>query len=268
MGGLTAGRFTAAESGIEQGLAFGNCLGETSAAGGSESFALFLQQFFLVCRVEHLLPAVIGTAVPGNLLGCRRECGPWIPKRRSASWSADGCRRNGVIVQVKADIDGLARPNGDEQIRVEPVCGQGQQTRLFFREGFRHGAVIASRPGAAVSYPVTPFEGLAVEILQGGKRTGGKEGIPDVANNPLDASFLVPGAHLAGTGGEVVMGAQLQKPGMKVDGVAAPLQHYAAEIVVEQDSGNTFPVLKGATWPRRKLSIIWSKKNSKYSPRE
>ena len=67
-GGLTAGGLSAREGGIEQGLAFGNSLGKPAAAGGTQSLAFFFQQLFLVCRIENLLPSVIGAAMPGNLL--------------------------------------------------------------------------------------------------------------------------------------------------------------------------------------------------------
>ena len=53
---------------------------------------------------------------------------------------------------------------GTSRSRIEPMSGQRQQTRLFFRESFRYRAMIASGPGAAVRFPVSPCKSLAVEV--------------------------------------------------------------------------------------------------------
>ena len=59
--------------------------------------------------------------------------------------------------------------------------------------------------------------------------------------------------NLAPLGGEVIMGAQFQKSGMKVDSIAAPFQDHTAEIVVKQDPGNTLKVIKGAIVAAQKV---------------
>ena len=105
--------------------------------------------------------------------------------------------------------------------------------------------MIASGPGAAVRFPVPPCKSLAIEFLQSGKRTGGKEGFPYIPNDSLNAPLLIAGTHLARAGGKMIMGAQFQESGMKMNGIPMPLQHDTAKIVVEQDSGKALPVFKG-----------------------
>ncbi len=43
----------------------------------------------------------------------------------------DGGRRDGVVVQIETDIDGLSRTDGNQQIRFEAVGWQLQQPWLF-----------------------------------------------------------------------------------------------------------------------------------------
>ena len=92
---------------------------------------------------------------------------------------------------------------------------------------------------------VPPGKRLTIETFQGCERTRGKEGIPYVPDDPFDAALLIPGAYLARAGGKVVVRAQIQEPGMKVDRVAAPFQHCAAQVVVEQYSWKAVPVSEG-----------------------
>jgi hypothetical protein len=105
---------------------------------------------------------------------------------------------------------------------------QRQQTRLFLGESLRYCAVIASGPRAAMRFPITPLKSLAVEIFQRGEWAGCEEGFAYVPDDPLDPPFLISGAHLAGASWKVVVGAELEDPGIKVNGVAAPLEHHAA----------------------------------------
>ena len=113
-------RLSARKGRIKQRLAFRNSLGKSTAAGRTQSLAFFFQQLFLVCRIEHLLPAVIGAAMPGNLL---------IPVKnadrgfRSGQYelAADSSRRNGVIIEIKTDVDGFAGSHRDQQIGIEPM---------------------------------------------------------------------------------------------------------------------------------------------------
>ena len=149
------------------------------------------------------------------------------------SGTANRLGRDGVIVEIKADVDGLGGTNGKNQIGVEGMEGQRQQARLFFGEGLRHGAGIVAGPGALMGDLVPPEEGLTIAFFQGGEVAAGPEGFAHVTNGAFDAAFLISGPHLAGAGDAVVVGAQLQQTGMEVDLIAAPLQHRTAKIVMK-----------------------------------
>jgi hypothetical protein len=87
--------------------------------------------------------------------------------------------------------------------------------------------MIAAGPYAGMRFPVAPLKRLPVEVLQRGKRTGGKEGFTDVTDNPFNPPLLIAGAYTARLRCEVVMGGQLCKPGMKTDVVTVTLQNGA-----------------------------------------
>src|SRR5215831_15589756 len=67
----------------------------------------------------------------------------------------------------------------------------------------------------------------------------------DVLNGAFDAPFFVAASRPARAQGEVIMGAQLKHPGMKVDRLASPFQHDRAHIVIEDDAWNPPPVGEG-----------------------
>src|SRR6266511_2747385 len=96
-----------------------------------------------------------------------------------------------------------------------------------------------------MSLPVAPGKRLPVEVFQSRKRASGKEGFAYIPNHPFNAPFLIAGAHLTRAGGKVIVGAQVQKPRMKVNGVAPALEYHAAKVVIQQDSG------EDRTSPRR-----------------
>jgi hypothetical protein len=96
-----------------------------------------------------------------------------------------------------------------------------------------------------MSLPVTPVKRLAVEVFQSRKRASGKKGFAYIPDRSFHAPFLIAGAYLTRAGREMIMGAQIQEPGMKADGVAPAFHHRTAKVVIQQDSGQTGPVSKG-----------------------
>src|SRR5215472_2562541 len=116
---------------------------------------------------------------------------------------------------------------------------------LLFRKDFGHRARVIAGPRALVSNLVSPGEGLAVEIFQGGEGTGSKEARAHKLDGALDPSFLIPAVGAARSRGEVIVGGEFQEARMEVDGVAATLQNDAAKVVGLQRAGCPTPVVKG-----------------------
>src|SRR5512143_422288 len=131
--------------------------------------------------------------------------------------------------------------------------GRGQQARLFFGEGLGYRAAIVSRPWARMRDLVAPEERLTVALGQRGEGSARPERVADIANSALYSPFLISGPDLAGAGGEVVVGAQLQQPRMEVDLLAAALQHGTAEVVIENHARLTGPSLEGVHVPAQEI---------------
>src|SRR5262249_5933367 len=132
-----------------------------------------------------------------------------------------------------------------DEISFKTMCGERQQSRLLFSKDLADTARGVCRPGALMSQAVAPLQRLAVEILQRGKAARGEEGIADVADDALDAAFLVAAPRMAGLGRKMVMTAQVEQPGMESDGVAEALQDHRFQIVVENLTRDSSPVGEG-----------------------
>ena len=61
-----------------------------------------------------------------------------------------------------------------------------------------------------------------------------------------DTSLLIARTHLARASGKMIMGAQLDQPGMKMNGIPMPFKNNTAKIVVQKETGNALPVFKCA----------------------
>src|SRR5271157_335722 len=92
---------------------------------------------------------------------------------------------------------------------------------------------------------VTPVEGLAIEIGQGGEGTGGEEVVPNILDGAFHAAFFIAAGRSAGSSGKVVVSGEFQEAGVEVNGIAAALQDHAAEIVGLEVTGRSTPILKG-----------------------
>jgi hypothetical protein len=126
-----------------------------------KSFALLLQQYLLMLWIEHRLVAVVAAAMAGDLLASVQDANQGVGSYKGKL--APHCfRRDGVIVEIEANIDGFGRTHGQNQIGVERMRGQRQQARLFFSEGFGHGAPIVARPEAPMGHLIPPQQGLTI----------------------------------------------------------------------------------------------------------
>ncbi len=78
------------------------------------------------------------------------------------SWRPNRFGRNGVIVEIEADIDRLGRTNRQNEIGPGRMSGRRQQARLFFGKDLGNGAAVVSGPGALMRDLIAPEQGLTV----------------------------------------------------------------------------------------------------------
>src|SRR5262249_41642255 len=117
---------------------------------------------------------------------------------------------NGVIVEIESGVDGLAWRKGFDQIGLEGMCGERNQSGFLFFKDLAHEARIIRGPAPRECDAIAPFEGLAIETLDAGELTSGEEGVANVADGAFDASLLVAASGIAGPRGEMIMAAKLQ----------------------------------------------------------
>jgi hypothetical protein len=116
-----------------------------------------------------------------------------------------------------------------------------------------HRADLITGTSTLVGHGVTPAPGLAVEVRQVGERARRKEGMTDILDGALDASFLGAAKGPARLGGEVIVAAQFEQPRLKVDGVTTAFEDDGFEIVIENDSGTAAPLTKGMDVAQQKV---------------
>ena len=68
----------------------------------------------------------------------------------------DGFRRNGVIVEIEADIDGLVRTHSFDSVGGERMQRRGQQAGLFLSEDFGDRPMVAAGPAPLVRDLIAP----------------------------------------------------------------------------------------------------------------
>src|SRR5262245_47431411 len=110
---------------------------------------------------------------------------------------------------------------------------QRQQAWLLFGPGVCHSAGIITGPGPLMGNLISPGASLEIEVFQVGEGTGGKERMTDVLNGAFDSPFLIAASRPARPWGKVVMRAQFQQTGMKVDRLAMPLQDHRSQVIVD-----------------------------------
>jgi hypothetical protein len=104
---LTAGRFTLCEGCIDERFAFRHSQFETAGWSGVEGLAFEFQQRFLMSRVEYHLLAIPTPPVARNLVSAIEDANGGIGSDERER-PPDRLRRDRVIVEIEAYIDGLA----------------------------------------------------------------------------------------------------------------------------------------------------------------
>jgi hypothetical protein len=125
--------------------------------------------------------------------------------------------------------------------------------RFLLLENLGYGARVVAGPGALMRDFVAPSERLAVEIVQGGEGTSGEEARTDVLDGAFDAPFFVAPRRATRASGEMIVSGEFEEAGMKVDGIAAPLQDYAAEVVGREIARRPAPIVKGMDVTEEKI---------------
>src|ERR1035441_9108743 len=156
--------------------------------------------------------------------------------------------RDGIVVEIEANVDGLVRTHRFDPVGGERMQSRGQQPRLFFREGFGDGAVVAARPTPLMRDLIAPEQRLAVAFGQRREGAAGPEGIAHIADGAFHASFLIARAHLAGPWHKVIVRTELDQARVKQDLIAATFQHSTFEIVVQRMFTLSGHALPGAKW--------------------
>ena len=124
--GLTARRLSLREGKVEKRFAFrrGQC--QTTSGSGVEGFAFRLQHRFLMSRIQHQLMTVVSALMAGDLRSAFEDSHAGIGGDQR-QLTADRFRRDRVIVEIEADIDGLARPHRQNEIRRERMRAGGSR---------------------------------------------------------------------------------------------------------------------------------------------
>jgi hypothetical protein len=55
--------------------------------------------------------------------------------------------------------------------------------------------------------------------------------VPDILDSAFHTAFFIAAGGSAGASGKVVVSGEFQKAGVEVNGIAAALQHHAAEVI-------------------------------------
>ena len=132
---LAAGRLALREGQVQKRFALRHGLLQAAGGCGVEGFALELEHRFLMSGIEHQLVAIIGARMAGDLERAIENAHGGIGGHQGQR-TADRFRRDGVIVEIEAHIDGLVRTHG-----LDPVGGEGMQ-----RQEAANGAVLRRRP--------------------------------------------------------------------------------------------------------------------------
>src|SRR6202044_1553047 len=79
-----------------------------------------------------------------------------------------------------------------------------------------------------------PVVQLGIEIVEGAECAGGEEGIAQVADGALDASFLISAGGGHRPWGKVVVACKLEQTGIETNDVPHALEHGGFQVVVEK----------------------------------
>jgi hypothetical protein len=153
--GLVASGFALGKGKIEKRLALRNGLLQTAAGRGVVRLALNLQHGFLMRGIENELVAIISTDMASDLDGPIENTHAGVGCHQG-QLASHGLRRDGVIVEIEAHIDGFVGAHGFDAIGGERMQGMRKQSRPLLLESFRDGEMIAARPAPSMRDLIPP----------------------------------------------------------------------------------------------------------------
>jgi hypothetical protein len=83
--------------------------------------------------------------------------------------------------------------------------------------------------------------------------------VAQVLDHALHAAFLIAPGHGAGLRCAVVMAGELEQSRVEADVLTGPLEDDAFQVVISSVLGLPPSAVNASTWPRRKLSSVWSR---------
>src|SRR5688572_29820431 len=144
--------------------------------------------------------------------------------------------RDGVVVEVEANVRRLAHLHLDTLVCRKRVSRQRQELTALVLKGIPDRARTVFDPRSLARAGIRPLARLLIEVGEVRELPGREEGVPNVADGSLDATFLVAASHGHRPRLEAIVSRQLEQQGIESNGVALPLEHGALEIVVEDDA--------------------------------
>ena len=116
--------------------------------------------------------------------------------------------RDGIIVQIEADIRCLAGGDGHPLKQRVGVVRQLHQKMRFLGEGLTNAEGVLFGTGSIRSQAAAPNISLSIEVIQINKFAGRKEAVADVADRALHPAFLVASGGGYGTWFVTIMSRQ------------------------------------------------------------
>jgi len=136
--------------------------------------AFLLRQRCEVRRVLDPLPTIVAPRMASDLRGTVDE-----PHVRLGGDEGERTAQervgNRVVVRVEADVRGLARGDGTDEITGKRMLGQRQEPGLLLRQGGGHRLLKAPRHGSGMGDLSDPVGQLRIEIRDRAEGAGGKE---------------------------------------------------------------------------------------------
>jgi hypothetical protein len=164
--------------------------------------------------------------------------------------------RNGVVVAIEADVEGLADVDFDPLVTGEGLVGERAECRAVALEssGDRVAAVLGPAPFAGDRR--APLVGLAVGVVETREGPGGKRVVADVADRPFDASLLIAAVRGDGPRLVAVVSREGEELRVEADRVADAIEHDALQIVVEDGTRHPGPAREGLLVPGEEVRKI------------
>src|SRR5882672_8692494 len=195
-------------------------------------------------RVQHELLPVVTAPVARNLHQTIED--PHFGGRSGESEHASHCGgRNGIVVEIETDIDGLAGANIDNFVGGERMERKRQQTWLLFAEGLHYRTGVIGRPWALVRDVIAPLERLSIALFERGESATRPERIAHIADGTFHPALLIARAHLARAWNEVMVSRQFQQAGIEEDLIVAAFEYGAAQVVIQDDARHAGERFKG-----------------------